>query len=74
MSLEEFDKAEDSFDKAESVYKVLKIDASPFMNLQKGILYKITERQNWLPSYLMKSFQKTIVKIYLKPKPKLYTN
>ena len=40
MSLEEFDKAEDNFDKAESIYSLLKIDASPFMNLQKGILYK----------------------------------
>ncbi len=40
MSLEEFEKAEDSFDKAESIYTLLKIDASPFMNLQKGILYK----------------------------------
>ena len=40
MSLEEFDKAEDNFDKAESIYNILKIDASPFMNLQKGILYK----------------------------------
>ena len=40
MSLEEFDKAEESFDKAESIYNILKIDASPFMNLQKGILYK----------------------------------
>ena len=40
MSLEEFAKAEDNFDKAESIYNLLKIDASPFMNLQKGILYK----------------------------------
>lgn len=40
MRLEEFDKAEDSFNKAESIYNILKIDASPFMNLQKGILYK----------------------------------
>lgn len=40
MSLEEFEKAEDNFDKAESIYNLLKIDASPFMNLQKGILYK----------------------------------
>ena len=40
MSLEEFDKAEDSFDKSKSIYDLLKIDASPFMNLQKGILYK----------------------------------
>ena len=40
MSMEEFEKAEDNFDKAESIYNLLKIDASPFMNLQKGILYK----------------------------------
>ena len=40
MSLEEFNKAEDNFDKAEKIYTLLKIDASPFMNLQKGILYK----------------------------------
>jgi len=40
MRLEEFDKAEESFDKAESIYNELKIDTSPFMNLQKGILYK----------------------------------
>lgn len=40
MNLEAFDKAEESFDKAESIYNILKIDASPFMNLQKGILYK----------------------------------
>ncbi|QBZ98981.1 ATP-binding protein [Flavobacterium sangjuense] len=40
MGLEEFDKAEDNFDKSKSIYDALKIDASPFMNLQKGILYK----------------------------------
>ncbi|MCF6133199.1 tetratricopeptide repeat-containing hybrid sensor histidine kinase/response regulator [Flavobacterium wongokense] len=40
MSLEEFTKAEANFDKSQSIYDVLKIDTSQFLNLQKGILYK----------------------------------
>lgn len=40
MSMEDFDQAEEHFDKAESIYQSLKIDASEFLNLQKGILYK----------------------------------
>ncbi len=40
MSLEEFSKAETNFDKAQSIYDILKIDTSQFLNLQKGILYK----------------------------------
>lgn len=40
MSLEEFNKAEVNFDKAQSIYDILKIDTSQFLNLQKGILYK----------------------------------
>ena len=40
MNLAEFSKAENNFDKAQSIYKVLKIDTTQFLNLQKGILYK----------------------------------
>jgi signal transduction histidine kinase len=40
MSLEEFAKAEVNFDKAQSIYDILKIDTSQFLNLQKGILYQ----------------------------------
>lgn len=40
MNLEEFTKAEANFDKSQSIYNVLKIDTSQFLNLQKGILYK----------------------------------
>lgn len=40
MNMEEFSKAETNFDKAESIYYILKIDNSAFLNLQKGILYK----------------------------------
>jgi signal transduction histidine kinase/TolA-binding protein len=40
MLLEDFTKAEDNFDKAQSIYNVLRIDASELLNLQKGILYK----------------------------------
>ncbi|WP_333600591.1 ATP-binding protein [Flavobacterium sp.] len=40
MNLEEFAKAENNFDKAQSIYDLLKIDTSEFLNLQKGILYK----------------------------------
>jgi signal transduction histidine kinase/CheY-like chemotaxis protein len=40
MSLEEFTKADVNFDKAQSIYDILKIDTSQFLNLQKGILYK----------------------------------
>jgi len=40
MNLEEFGKAENNFDKAQSIYFLLKIDSSEFLNLQKGILYK----------------------------------
>ena len=40
MNLEEFSKAETNFDKAQSIYDVLKIDTAQFLNLQKGILYK----------------------------------
>lgn len=40
MNLEEFNNAEVNFDKAQSIYNILKIDASQFLNLQKGILYK----------------------------------
>ncbi|TBX69956.1 response regulator [Flavobacterium silvisoli] len=40
MNLEEFDKAENNFEKAQSIYDSLKIDASGFLNLQKAILYK----------------------------------
>jgi signal transduction histidine kinase/CheY-like chemotaxis protein len=40
MSLEEFSKAEVNFDKAQSIYDIMKIDTSQFLNLQKGILYK----------------------------------
>lgn len=40
MTLDDYGKAEGYFDKAESIYKILKIDASEFLNLQKGILYK----------------------------------
>ncbi|MGL2967546.1 ATP-binding protein [Flavobacterium sp. XGLA_31] len=40
MNLEDFTKAEANFDKAQSIYNILKIDASEFLNLQKGILYK----------------------------------
>ncbi|WP_445452541.1 ATP-binding protein [Flavobacterium sp. 25HG05S-40] len=40
MNLEEFSKAEINFDKAQSIYNLLKIDTSQFLNLQKGILYK----------------------------------
>lgn len=40
MSLEEFAKAEVNFDKSQSIYNILKIDTSQFLNLQKGILYK----------------------------------
>jgi signal transduction histidine kinase len=40
MNLEDFPKAEFYFNKAQSVYNMLKIDASQFLNLQKGILYK----------------------------------
>lgn len=40
MNLEEFTKAEVNFDKAQSIYDILKIDTSQFLNLQKGILYK----------------------------------
>ena len=40
MSLEEFPKAEINFDKSQSIYDLLKIDTSQFLNLQKGILYK----------------------------------
>lgn len=40
MNLEEFSKAEVNFDKAQSIYDLLKIDTSQFLNLQKGILYK----------------------------------
>ncbi len=39
MNLEDYSKAEFYFNKAESVYDKLKIDASTFLNLQKGILY-----------------------------------
>ncbi len=40
MSLEEFSKAEINFDKSQSIYDMLKMDTSQFLNLQKGILYK----------------------------------
>lgn len=40
MNLEDFSKAEYYFDKSQSIYNILKIDASQFLNLQKGILYK----------------------------------
>jgi len=40
MYQEDFDMAEENFDKAESIYYSLKIDASGLLNLQKGILYK----------------------------------
>lgn len=40
MNLEEFQKAEVNFDKAQSIYDILKIDTSQFLNLQKGILYQ----------------------------------
>jgi signal transduction histidine kinase len=40
MNLEEFSKAEANFDKAQSIYDIMKIDTSQFLNLQKGILYK----------------------------------
>jgi signal transduction histidine kinase/TolA-binding protein len=39
MNLEDYTKAEFYFNKAQSVYDKLKIDASTFLNLQKGILY-----------------------------------
>ena len=39
MNLEDFSKAEDYFDKTQSIYDILKIDASQFLNLQKGIVY-----------------------------------
>ena len=39
MNLEVYTKAEFYFNKAQSVYDKLKIDASTFLNLQKGILY-----------------------------------
>lgn len=40
MNLEDFQKAEINFDKAQSIYDILKIDTSQFLNLQKGILYQ----------------------------------
>jgi signal transduction histidine kinase len=58
MSLEKFEKAEENFDKAESIYNLLKIDASPFMDLQKGILYK----NNGKPELASKLFNEIISK------------
>lgn len=40
MNIEDFAQAETNFNKAQSIYDILKIDASQFLNLQKGILYK----------------------------------
>lgn len=40
MNLDEFNKAEIFFNKSQSVYSLLKIDASEPLNLQKAILYK----------------------------------
>ena len=40
MSLEEFNKAEVNFDKAQAIYDALKINTTQFLNLQKGILYE----------------------------------
>ena len=40
MNLDEFNKAEIFFNKSQSVYSLLKIDATEPLNLQKAILYK----------------------------------
>ena len=40
LNTEEYSKAENYFDNAESIYKAVKIDASETLKLQKGILYK----------------------------------
>jgi len=56
MSLENYDKAETNFDKSQSIYDLLKIDTSQFLNLQKGILYK----NNGKPKLAAKLFNEII--------------
>jgi signal transduction histidine kinase len=58
MNLDEYGKAENNFDKAQSIYDVLKIDTSEFLNLQKGILYK----KNGKPALASQLFNEIISK------------
>ena len=46
MSLEEYSSAEEYFEKADNIYKILKIENNEILILQKGILYKTKGKIN----------------------------